>query len=84
MSGLPIIFRAIDIGFSEPTVIYQCVEVDGKWELREEIRFKQADLNTIRSYLADHAIAPHKKVIIADGYPQIEHELKMKGIRAKS
>jgi hypothetical protein len=83
MSGLPIIFRAINVGFSEPTTIYQCVEVDGKWELREEITFKQSTVDMVVDYINDHAIAPHKPIVVPDDQPRVAHELKMRGIRVK-
>lgn len=84
MPGLPIIFRAIRVGFSEPTTIYQIVEKkNGKWEMLPEVEMKQATMEDIARYLQDYAIAPHKPIVVPDDMPQIREELRRKGIRAK-
>lgn len=83
MPGPTIIFRTLDVGFTEPTVLYVCIEQDNCWQLIEEVRFPNGTLDQVALYINEAAVAPNKPLYVPDDMPQIRSELRRRGIRVR-
>lgn len=82
MPGSPIIYRAIDFGYVEPTKIYTIVENDkGDWEMHKEYEATHLSVDEIAAFIKDHTVAPMKPIVVPPSDPRLRDELKKKGLR---
>lgn len=82
MPGLKIMFRLVDVGYSEPTRIYEILQ-DHKGELEMYKVFDQRNTSLQTLIMILQNFETPRPVVLVDAHPPIMQELKARGIRVR-
>jgi hypothetical protein len=80
MSGYPIIQRIIEVGYRNPTEIYEVYQDSLGLALRKTHTIKECTVDMLASILKDQ-VAPHRPVFVSDEHMSFKMSLKHRGIR---
>ena len=82
MSGLKIMHRLVDVGYNEPTRIYEVVELEnGRLDMRLVFEERNIAIMTLAMILDHFDIK--RPVVLVDPHPPVIEELKRRGIRVR-
>lgn len=82
MPGLKILFRLVDVGYHDPTKIYDIVEDEkGDLQIRKIFDHHDVSLHGLVRLIDQQEI--RRPVVLTDPHPQIMEEFKQKGIRVR-
>lgn len=82
MPGLRIMHRMVDVGFNEPTRIYDVVEKqDGRLDMQLLLEVQGLTLNDLAEYLKQQEV--QRPAVLVDPDIRIIYELKQRGIRVR-
>lgn len=82
MPGLRIMFRLVDIGYSEPTKIYDILQnPDGTLKMVTLLSGFEMSLDDIAHYLLDQEV--RRPIVLVDPHPPFIEFFKSRGIRVR-